>query len=300
MAFSSNTHVVGIGLAGVGASLFSLKGVIMKLAFAAGANVEQMMALRLGASLPVFLIVGAWFLRQRGAWPSGRLIMAAIGLGVLSYYVCTWLDFTGLQFISSQFERLILFLYPTFTALFAWRIHGDKITLRHGFALVLSYAGVLILFTEEVQSLGANVWLGGGLVLVSAILFAVYVTFSKTVIMQVGAPLFTSIAMSAAAVAILLHFFVQSSVFHAPSAAWTPELVGYGVFLALFCTVAPSFMMSEAISRIGPGLSSAVGGIGPVMTAMFAVVMLSEPFGAAQILALTLTVSGVMLLLQKR
>ncbi len=284
----------GVLLGAVGAALFSLKGVVMKLAFAAGGTVEQMMALRMGFSLPLYIAIGWMALRARPLTPRGRTMVAAVALGIMSYYVCTWLDFTGLRFISAQLERLILFLYPTITALLAWWLIGERMTARHGVALALSYGGILVLFGQEVHSLGSDAALGAGLVFAAAVLFAVYVTAAKGVIAALGSPLFTSIAMSAAAIAILAHFAVQSALTLWPP--FTGQIIGLGALLALACTVLPSFMISEAIARIGPGPTSAAGGFGPAATAMVAVFVLGEPFGLAQALALILTVGGVYLL----
>ncbi len=287
----------GVILAATGASLFSLKGVIMKLGFLEGVSVEQMMALRMGMALPIFAAVGILAARRPRLSPEPvrmRHYAYAAGLGILSYYVCTWLDFTGLQFISAQLERLLLFLYPTVTALLAWIFLGDRITWRHGAALAISYAGVAILFGRELTTLGPHAALGAALVFTAAVLFAGYVTASKAVIARLGPPLFTSVAMSAAAVAILAHVGIASAV--SEQAPLTPMSLGLGAIMALACTVAPSFMMAEAISRIGPGQTAAVGGVGPVTTAGVAVLLLGEPFGLAHAAALVLTVGGVLLL----
>lgn len=128
MAEIAKSTTAGLLLGGGGAVFFSLKGVIMKIAFAHGGGVEQMMALRMGLALPVFLAVGIWSHKRTTIHLQGRTILFAAMLGVLSYYICTWLDFTGLRYISAQLERLILFLYPTITALFAWVFLKDRLT----------------------------------------------------------------------------------------------------------------------------------------------------------------------------
>ncbi len=289
-----NPRLGGLVLGSVGAALFSLKGVVMKLAFAQGASVELMMALRMGIALPVFLYIGLRAAKSRRDVMDGRTFMLAAGLGVLSYYGCTWLDFTGLQYISAQLERLILYTYPTITALLAWIFLGDRITWRHTVALILSYTGIAVLFGQELGRFGPDAGLGAALVFASAALFAVYFVASKPVIMKLGSALFTSVAMAAAAVAILLHFSVQTVQTGMPEV--TLSILGLGLVLAVACTILPSFMMAEAVARIGPGPTSAVGGVGPAVTAGIAVMVLGEPFGWPQALALFLTVGGVMLL----
>ncbi|CAC9637401.1 hypothetical protein [uncultured Gammaproteobacteria bacterium] len=51
--------------------------------------------------------------------------------------------------------------------------------------------------------------------------------------------------------------------------------------------------MSEAIHRISPLQTSIVGMLGPIVTIILAVFILSEPFGIHKILGVSLVVLGV-------
>jgi len=287
-------RMTGVVLALAGACLFSLKGVAIKLAFAEGVSVEQLLTLRMAFSLPFFLIVGVFaFRRVKGPIPLQVYALAA-GLGIMSYYVSSWLNFTGLQYVSAQLERLILYIYPTMVAVLAWVFLGERATRRHIVALALAYGGVLLLFGSELGRQGPDVWLGAGLVLAGAFLYAVYVTAARGVIARMGSALFTAFAMSSASVVFLAQAAVSAAV--SPQPAVGAAGIGIVVFLALFCTVAPSFMIAEAIHRLGPGPTSAIGGAGPVAASWAAVGILGEPFGAAHIGALGLTIAGVALL----
>jgi drug/metabolite transporter (DMT)-like permease len=298
-AVTSDDHArnrsVGVMLAALGAGLFSLKGVVIKLAFAEGMGVSQLLTLRMAMSLPFFLGVGIWTFIRSGRRPSAKLYAAAAGLGVLSYYISSYLNFVGLQYVSAQLERLILYIYPTMVALLAWVFLKEKITSRHVIALVLAYAGVIILFGAEIGHQGKDVIWGAGIIFVGAFLYAIYVTFSRSVISRMGSALFTSFAMSAASLAFLAQAGVELAVGHPQ-----PPITGNGFMLsfvlATVCTVIPSFMIADAIGRIGPGPMSAIGGVGPVVAAWAAVVFLNEPFGWAHVAAMALTIAGVWLL----
>ena len=292
-------HTTGLAMAAGGATLFSIKGIVMKLAFERGGSVEQMMSLRLGLSIPIFIVIAVWAARKHTIQPSIKDMVICAGLGVLSYYLCTWLDFTGLQYISAQLERLILFLYPTIVAILALIFLGDRFGWRHGAALLLSYVGVAILALREYEGLGTNALLGAGLVFLCSVLFAIYAVASKPMIGRVGVPIFTALAMGGAGVAIIIHYGILVGI-GAQTPVWTLEIWGLGAFLAIFCTVIAALMMNEGVSRIGPGLASATGGVGPAVTAIFAVLILDEPFGWQHAVALCLTVGGVLLLVQIR
>ena len=73
-----------------------------------------LLALRMGLSLPFFLALGWADQRRRQPVPlAGRDWGLMLGLGFSGYYLASYLDFLGLQYISAALERLILFAYPT-------------------------------------------------------------------------------------------------------------------------------------------------------------------------------------------
>ena len=293
-AKSAREWSVGILLSIGGAGLFSLKGVVAKLAYAEGMTVSQALTWRMSLALPVYLIIGIVAFARTGPRLKRQTYALAAGLGVLSYYVSSTLDFWGLQYVTAQLERLTLYVYPTLTAVLSWVFLKERATRAHIVALGLAYLGVAILFGSEVGHQGPAALAGALAVMGAAVTFAIYVTASRNVIRTMGAPLFTCVAMSAAAAM----FLIQSAVEHAASAPppLTPRAWMLMGFLAIFCTVVPSFMTSEGIRRIGPGPMSAVGSVGPVFAAWAAVAVLGEPFGWPHVFAFALTMAGVGLL----
>jgi drug/metabolite transporter (DMT)-like permease len=294
----TRNRTIGVMLAAGGAGLFSLKGVVIKLAFAEGMGVSQILTLRMAFALPVYLAIGVYAYLRATRKPGLKTYALAAGLGIMSYYVSSWLNFEGLRYVSAQLERLILYIYPTMVALLTWAFYKQPITRQHILALVLAYAGVAILFGSEIGHQGPDALLGGGLIFAGALIYAVYVTASKPVIAAMGSTLFTAFAMSAASIAFLAQSGVEMAI-HAPPPVTTNGL-WLCFILAMLCTVIPSFMIAEAIGRIGPGPMSAIGGVGPVVAAWAAVVILHEPFGWAHIAAMVLTILGVWLLAKPR
>jgi drug/metabolite transporter (DMT)-like permease len=290
----ARNRAIGVILAVLGASLFSLKGVVIKLAFAEGIGVSQLLTLRMGFALPVYIAIGVIAFMRTKQRPATRYFLMAGGLGLMSYYFSSWLNFEGLRYVSAQLERLILYIYPTIVALLAWIFLKERITARHVLALLLAYLGVAILFGAEIGHQGPNAWLGGGLIFAGAFIYAIYVTASKPVISKMGATLFTAFGMSVASIAFLTQSGIEMAL-HAPPPV-TANGYWLSLVLAIFCTVIPSFMIAAATGRIGPGPTSAVGGVGPVVAAWAAVVILKEPFGWPHFVAMVLTIIGVWLL----
>lgn len=290
----ARNRLIGVAFAAAGAGLFSLKGVVIKLAYADGMSVNQLLTLRMAFALPVYLAVGVYAFMRTTQRPGARTYAIAAGLGIMSYYISSYINFMGLKYVSAQLERLILYAYPTMVALLAWIFLKEKITRRHVLALVLAYAGVFVLFGAEIGHQGPDVIFGAFLVFTGAFIYAIYVTASKGVITRMGSALFTSFAMSAASLVFLAQSGVEMMI--APPPPVSANGIWLSLILATVCTVIPSFLISEAIGRIGPGPMSAIGGVGPVVAAWAAVAILHEPFGWPHVVAMVLTIVGVWLL----
>lgn len=293
-ADAARNQMIGAGLAVLGAGLFSLKGVVIKLAYAEGMGVSQLLTWRMAFSLPFYLVVGFIAFHRSDKKPGWKLYAAAAGLGLISYYFSSILNFWGLQYVSAQLERLILYIYPTMVAILAFIFLKERVTRNHVIALALAYIGVAILFGSEVGAQGQMALIGGIVIFIGAFTYAIYVTASRSVIRRMGTALFTSFAMSSASIAFLTQSGVEMAL-HSPPPV---TLNGYALsfILATVCTVIPSFMIADAIRRIGPGPMSAISGVGPVVAAWAAVVVLNEPFGWPHMAAMVLTLAGIWLL----
>ena len=285
---------VGYLFAAGGAVLFSTKAVLIKLAYAEGINTETLLALRMALSLPFFLAVGLRAARdraRRGEPPSGwRLLVRASWVGVLGYWLASYADFLGLNYISAHFERLILFTYPGFVLLFGALFFGQPVRPRSLLALGLSYAGLAVIFTADWKAGGPNVLLGAGLVLTAAVSFALYQLLAKGTIGRMGPQLFTCVAMTAAAAVALGQFFLTQ-----PPAALLvgPKLLGYGLLLAVGATVLPALMLNAALHRISAQANSVIGTLSPVVTIALAVLVLGETLGPADACGAVLVMAGV-------
>lgn len=280
-----------------GTALFALKSIFIKLAYAQGVDTVTLLTLRMLVAAPFYLVVLLWLLyKTQVTRPSKPDLLAIFVLGAISYYLSSYFDMQGLNYISAQLERLLLYTYPIMTALLAWLLFGETITRRIIIALVLTYSGVLLLYTYEANLGGTNVRLGVLLVTISALTFAVYLVYSKRVLNRVVSPLFTSIAMLAATACVVIHFLLT----HPLNALWVNSTAWfYALLLGLFSTVLPSFMLTEAVARIGAARTSIMGTVGPMITILLAVVFLGEPFGWAHLVGMLLVIFGVGLLSKK-
>jgi drug/metabolite transporter (DMT)-like permease len=291
----SRSRSTGVACALLGAAGFSFKAVFIKAAYRYGVDAETLMALRMLYSLPLFLLLGLHATRAeprprplgRGDWRELFL------LGVLGYYAASYLDFLGLRHISAALERVILFIYPTIVVLFiAWQQRRWP-TPPQRVSLLLCYAGVVLAMLHDLQHQPGQVWVGGALVLGSAIAYAVYLLRAAPLLQQLGSARVAAGATSIASVLALLQFFAlrpPATLFNQP---WPVHALS--VAMAVFSTVLPIWLVSEAIRRLGAGSTAIIGSLGPALTMLLAWAFLGEPMGALQILGALLVIIGVRL-----
>jgi drug/metabolite transporter (DMT)-like permease len=289
----------GYILAGAGAILFSLKGILVKLAYGDGGAPDvdaiTLITLRMAFSLPFYVVIGAfaWKARAaRGEPPFSQSLLAKTALvGLLGYYASSYLDFAGLQYLSAQFERLILMTYPVFVALLGAAFFGARLTKGSLAALAISYSGIVFIFATGATAKGDHVLLGAALVFAGSFTYALYNLLARPLVAQMGAGIFTSIATLAACAGVLLHFMAERSLLDL--AAAPARAVMLAAVMAVTSTVLPSFMLTAALHRVGAQAVSMIGTISPVSTIILAMVVLGEPFTPADATGTALVIAGI-------
>jgi drug/metabolite transporter (DMT)-like permease len=285
-------RINGILLASAGAIAFSGKAIIVKLAYRYGVDAVTVIMYRMLFALPLFLALSWW--AGRGKAPlSAADLRLLFGLGFSGYYLASFLDFSGLQYISANLERLILYLNPTFVLALGALLFHVPVTRRQCIALLVSYLGVCLVFGHDVTVAGPHVVLGSALVLASAFAYALYLVYSGQAVKRLGALRITGIASSVACVLCIAQFFILR-----PPAAMVvaPEVIGLSVLNATLCTFLPVVLVMSAVERVGAPLAAQAGIIGPLSTIFLSVLILGEPFTGWLVAGTVLVLLGIWLL----
>lgn len=266
----------GVLLAALGSIAFSGKAIIVKLAYRHGVDPVTLLMYRMLFALPFFIAIALWSSRARPAL-SKTDWRDIIGLGITGYYLASFLDFWGLQYISASLERLILYLNPTLVLIIGWIWYGRRIAARQWWAMGLSYAGIwLVLGTEVLHTPSSNLLFGSALVLASAISYAFYLHYSGEVLQRLGALRLVGWASCIAALLCILQFFLLKPLSAFSALQVAPAVLQLSLVNAVLCTVAPVIMVMLAIERIGSGLTAQIGMIGPIATMVMAYSILGE------------------------
>jgi drug/metabolite transporter (DMT)-like permease len=288
--------LAGLAMALAGSVLFSAKAIVVKLLYRHHIDAMTVLAFRMLFSLPFFAVIALH--QRRGAAPlvksdRWRLVL----LGLVGYYLSSYLDFIGLLYISAGLERLILFLTPSFVLLLSIFLLKKRVSHTEWLALVICYAGTVLVFIQDVKTSGPQVFLGGAFVLASAVFYAMYLLFSGELVKRVGTTRLVSYVMCVSSVAAIGQFLLLRPL----SSLLQPlPVLGLSLLNAVLCTVLPVFLVMMGIARIGAPVASLAGMIGPVSTLFLAAWILQEPITLIQLAGTALVLGGITLLSRKK
>jgi drug/metabolite transporter (DMT)-like permease len=279
-----------------GAVLFSTKAIIVKKAFAdTRIDALTLLTLRMIFSLPFFVTAAFLVSNKTGnARLTKKQWIQVVVLGLFGYYLSSYFDFAGLQYISAGLERLILFLYPTFVVLMNRIFFRQKITQTQLIALLLTYSGIAIAYYDEmmIDTSNPQFYWGSFLIFLCSLTYAFYISGSGKVIPLTGPSKFTAYAMLSATLGIFIHYILRGD-YH--QIGQIGGMWGYGLMLAIIATVIPTFMLSAGLAKIGSNNVAIISGIGPVSTILQAHWILGEGIHGGQIIGTVLVIAGVLL-----
>ncbi len=274
------------------AALFAIRPIFVKLVYAEGIDPTTLIAFRMLFSIPIYALMLILLLRDpdKKARLNRKAVLLTCIVGLFGYYAASFLDLVGLQYVTAQLGRMILYVYPTLVVVLGILFFRDTINLRTVISLVITYAGVIIILGHDLRSFGNDVLTGAIFILGSALSFAIYLIFSKSLITELGSRVFTCIALIAASIGIFIHYALTRSVM-------SPEVNATGLFwiliIAIFCTVIPTFFTTSAVARIGANKTGIVAMVGPAFTSTFAILILNEVFTIYHAVGIFMTVMGV-------
>lgn len=281
----------GVLCAILGALGFSLKAILVKQGYRYGVDPMTLLALRMLYALPFFMFM-ALHASRRAQRPIERSDWFPLLLiGFFGYYLSSYTDFLGLQYISAGLERVILYTYPSLVVLLTAMNQRRAPQRQLLLSLMVCSAGVGLAVWHDVQIASRNLTLGVSLVMVSALSFAVYMWRCGPSIHRLGAARVTAWATGSACIMVLTQFVVLKPIATLWSQPWQVQACGLG--MAIFCTVLPIWLNANAVQRLGASRTAIVSTLGPVFTLFLAWAVLGEAISWRMLVGASLVMLGV-------
>jgi len=288
--------LTGIILAVAGSICFSGKAIIVKLSYRYGVDTVTLLMYRMLFALPLFLLASWWAGRGKPALTRQEWLLLA-GLAFGGYYLASFLDFLGLQYVTASLERLILYVNPTIVLGASVLLFKTQVQRSQWLALAVSYTGVLLVFVHDLTFGGSHVALGGLLVFGSAISYALYLLYTREAVKRLGALRVTGVATSLACLICIAQFFALRPI----SAMIVPTPVLWmAVLNATLCTFVPVLLVAMALERVSSAVVAQVGMVGPMSTIALSMLLLNETFNLWMVAGTVLVVTGIWMLQRRR
>ncbi|MFC2127633.1 DMT family transporter [Bacteroidota bacterium] len=285
-----NTKGIGVLFAVIGVVLFSAKAIMVKLAYQYNVDAVTLLLMRMLFALPVYLVIAFKVRPQKSNELKNTDYLALVFFGFVGYYLASFFDFEGLRYIKAGLERIVLFIYPTLVVILSRVFLKTKITKIQIMAIIITYIGVVIAFSGEIDLRGDLIYKGVLLIFFSALTYAMYLVGSGWLIPKFGVLCFTSYAMIVSTVCVVAHFLIICDVelFSYPN-----EVYYLGLGMAFLSTVIPSFLVSQSIKIIGSSNFSIIGSVGPISTIILATIFLGETLTINQVVGTLIVIVGV-------
>lgn len=297
-AHSEKNFVAGLLFTVLGAAGFSAKAILAKLCYRYGISGFATLTLRMIFALPMYVAIFAYYYNRqtpetRKAFRTDWFSVAIVGL--FGYYLASWFDFVGLEYISASFERLLLFIYPTLVLLISLVWLKRRAGRREIAALLVTYVGIGISYHNETATLGAKAHIGAIYIIAAAITYAIYLVATEKLARRYSPLVFTSFAIIVSALAIIIHGVAMGERLW----GFPPVVYYYTLAMAVFCTVLPSLFVAQGIALIGSNRAAILSTLGPVMTIYMAYLILGEEINSLQAIGTICVIAGVALLTLK-
>ena len=269
---------IGILVVFLATVFLSTKSIWAKLIYLDSLSPLNVLVCRAVLSLPFFLIPMIRF-----DWNSVNKskVFKYSFLGAILYVSSSITDFIGLLYISASLERAVLFTFPIYVFLLSSDL--SRITFSKVVLIVSTVLGLAIMFNPTVDNHLTDTLIGILLVLLSAIFWALFIIYSKRAVSNISSTIFTSTYMCITTVLLLLGFIIDSKNFTTFSTLQTHTMI-YLVFLVIFCSIIPSYLMSFGLKRINASLAAVISAMGPIVTLALDVVILNHNLALNEII----------------
>jgi drug/metabolite transporter (DMT)-like permease len=271
---------------------FGAMAIFGKLAYAGGATVGTLLAVRFLLAAAVFwtVILASGGAREVRA-PGRRDVGAALALGVCGYALQAGCYFAALERIDASLLSLLLYTFPAIVAVAAVGLGRDRLDGRRLAALGLASGGLVLVVAGA--GAGALDPLGAALGLGAAVVYSTYVLVSDGLVARMPPRVLSALVCTGAAVSLTIGSALLGDLRpgELTVAGW-----GWMACLALVSTVASISLFFAGLRHVGPTTASILATVEPVVTVLLAFLVLGERLAVLQAAGGALVLIAVLVL----
>ena len=264
--------------------------VAQKLALSGFSAVEASVLRDIGG---LAILLATWW------WQEGTLakltkadvrMLGLLGLGVLGNHL---LILMGLKYVSGAVGGVIIGSAPVVTSLLSALLIQDVPLRAVMVGGLLSFAGVALVSVAGFQAAGEQPLLGGTLVFLGVVSWALYSIGSRTIMERVSALTVNWTTLLVATVVQIPLMWVDQKMMQAGVVSVTlSDWLALG-YLVIFATAVAQQAWLFGVKGIGPSRASILGNLTPVAAIALSAIVLKESVGLIEIAGIALILVGV-------
>lgn len=264
--------------------------VAQKLALSGFSAVEASVLRDIGG-LAILLITWWW---QEGTLAKLSLhdlrTLGLLGLGVLGNHL---LILIGLKYVSGAVGGVIIGSAPVVTSLLSALLIQDVPLRAMMVGGLLSFAGVALVSVAGFQAAGEQPLLGGTLVFLGVVSWALYSIGSRTIMERLSALTVNWTTLLVATVVQIPLLWVDQKMMQAGVVSVTlSDWLALG-YLVIFATAVAQQAWLFGVKGIGPSRASILGNLTPVAAIALSAIILKESVGLVEVAGIVFILVGV-------
>ena len=247
-------------------------------------------ALRFAIATAILLAIARVLKVRLGAQPHEKTLWLVNGFLFfsVSYGVVYWSE----QYVPSGLAAILFATFPLLVTLFAHvMLPGEPFRVRAGFGAVVAFAGIVVIFSEDLATIGGpKTTLAAAVLLLSPLVSAM----SSVLVKKWGANVHPiSLAAMPMAIATLVMTGMALVFERDRPIAWTPSSIGSLAYLAV-CGSAFTFTLYYWLLRhVRASRVALIAYATPVIAVATGVLFLGEPLTSRFVLGGGLVIAGV-------
>ncbi|MCP9446972.1 MAG: DMT family transporter [Nitrospira sp.] len=264
--------------------------VAQKMALGSFSAVEASVLRDIGG-LAILLVT--WWVQEGGCSAISRSdisLLCLLGLGVLGNHL---LILMGLNYVSGAVGGVIIGSSPVVTSLLSALLIRDVPLRTVWLGAVLSFAGVALVSVAGFQAVGERPLLGGTLVFLGVVSWALYSIGSRTIMDRLSALTVNWTTLLVATVLQIPLLWTDKKMLDAGVASvTTADWLALG-YLIVFATAVAQQAWLFGVKGIGPSRASVLGNLTPVAAIGLSALILRESVGLVELTGIGLILAGV-------
>ncbi|HEY5514555.1 MAG TPA: DMT family transporter [Geomonas sp.] len=266
---------------------FATLGILIKCAFAGGANISTILAGRF--LIAAFFLVPILRARRIPIAVSRKTAVQLTLMGAVGYGGMSMLYANSIHYLPASLTGMLLYTYPALVTLLAVLVGDERFTIQKAAALLLCSAGLVLVLGASFD--GARIE-GVLSVLGAAVIYSCYIIIGNRVLKNID-PLVTSFYVCATAGLTFLLYGVATGglLLSISPAAWF-SILGIAVFPTLFAVIG----FFAGLRLIGATNASIISTLEPLITVLLSALLLGERITTRQGLGGTVLLIGAITL----